>query len=91
MKAIQFRRFGGPDVLEIVDLDTLGSLDPYITTKGDVFRVHSVGFFAEGGATARVEALIDATQVPPQIIFQRDVSSLGPGYSHQLLSGSTGN
>jgi len=71
----------------LADIETLKFLDKYITTRGDVYRVQSVGYFDEGGIGARVEAVIDATQRPPQVIFQRDLSNLGMGYSQQLLSG----
>ena len=73
---------------KVADLPTLSALDPYITTGGDVYRVNSVGFFAEGGGTARVEAVIDATQTPSQIVFTRDLTNLGAAYSPQVLSGS---
>jgi hypothetical protein len=35
---------------------------------------------------ARVEAVIDATQDPPQVIFMRDLTELGRGFSASLLS-----
>jgi DNA uptake protein ComE-like DNA-binding protein len=73
---------------KVVDLPTLSALEPYITTGGNVYRVNSVGFFAEGGGTARVEAVIDATQTPAQIVFTRDLTNLGAAYSPQVLSGS---
>ena len=72
---------------QIADLPTLVQLDKFITTRGDVYRVQSVGYFDEGGVSARVEAVIDATERPPQIVFQRDLSNLGRGYSTALLSG----
>lgn len=71
----------------LADIETLRAIDKYITARGDVYRVQSVGYFDEGGIGARVEAVIDATQRPPQVIFQRDLSNLGVGYSQQLLSG----
>jgi DNA uptake protein ComE-like DNA-binding protein len=73
---------------KVADLPTLSALDPYITTGGSVYRVNSVGFFAEGGGNARVEAVIDATQTPAQIVFTRDLSNLGAAYSPQILSGA---
>ncbi|MFN7765824.1 MAG: hypothetical protein ACK5UC_01320 [Planctomycetaceae bacterium] len=73
---------------KVADLPTLSLLDPYITTGGNVYRVNSVGFFAEGGGTARVEAVIDATQTPAQIVSTRDLSNLGAAYSPQVLSGT---
>lgn len=65
----------------IVDLPTLRTLDPYITSRGDVFRMQVMGHFDGGGPVVRVEAIIDATQNPPQPIFFRDLTDLGRGYA----------
>jgi hypothetical protein len=76
----------------IVDLATMKSLDKYITARGDVFRIQSVGYFEGGGPSSRIEAVIDATQFPAQVVFLRDLTELGRGYSPQLLTtGSEGN
>lgn len=74
----------------LVDLPTLVQMDKYTTGRGQVQRVQAVGFFDGGGPVARVEAVIDATQIPPRIVFHRDLSSLGPGYRSSQLSGATG-
>jgi hypothetical protein len=70
----------------ISNINTLEQLDPFITGRGDVFHVQSVGYFEGGGPMARVEALIDATLDPPQIIFMRDLTELGRGFSASLLT-----
>ncbi len=72
---------------KIADLPTLSNLDKYMTARGDVFRVQSVGYFDEGGVGARVEAVIDATVRPPQVVFRRDLTNLGVGFTSQMLSG----
>jgi hypothetical protein len=69
----------------LTDLPTLKSLDPYITARGDVFHLQSVGYFDGGGPMARVEAVIDATQIPPQVVFMRDLTELGRGFANSLL------
>jgi hypothetical protein len=66
---------------KIVDLPTLRTLEPYITCRGDVFRMQVMGHFDGGGPVVRVEAIIDATQNPPQPIFFRDLTDLGRGYA----------
>lgn len=71
------------------DLDTLRQLDPYITSRGDVFRVQAVGFYDGGGPFARVEAVIDGTRSRPTILFQRDLTDLGRGFTLPQLSGET--
>ncbi|MBX3438966.1 MAG: general secretion pathway protein GspK [Planctomycetaceae bacterium] len=70
----------------LTDTTTLRKLDRYITARGGVFRVNSVGHFDLGGPVARVEAVIDSTQVPPRIVFQRDLSHLGPGFRVDQLT-----
>ncbi|MDB5384625.1 MAG: Type secretory pathway component PulK-like protein [Planctomycetaceae bacterium] len=65
----------------ILDLATLAQLDPFITGKGDVFRMQVIGHFDSGGPVVRIEAILDATQNPPQPIFFRDLTDLGRGYT----------
>ncbi len=69
------------------DLETLRKLDPYITARGDVFRVQAVGFYEGGGPFARVEAIIDGTRARPTILFQRDLTELGRGFTLPQLAG----
>jgi len=49
--------------------------------------VQAIGSFDGGGAVARVEAVIDATKIPPAVISRRDLSNLGPGYRSDQLGG----
>jgi DNA uptake protein ComE-like DNA-binding protein len=74
----------------IVDLPTIRLLDPYLTARGDVFRMQSVGYFEKGGPSARIEAVIDATLDPPAVVFTRDLTDLGRGFSAQLLMTGAG-
>jgi hypothetical protein len=67
--------------------NTMKALEKYITTRSQVFRVQSVGYFPDGGPTARVEAIIDTNGGLPRIIYYRDLTELGKGFN---LSG-TGN
>ena len=69
----------------LVDLPGMITLDPYITAHGDVYRVQVLGFFDGGGPVSRLEALIDATKLPPRIISQRDLNELGRGYTRSQL------
>jgi len=71
----------------VVDLNTLRRLGPWLTTGGDVFSFQVLGHFDQGGPTTRLEAMIDGTQNPPRIISQRDLTSLGRGFHPGLLSG----
>ena len=56
----------------IADIDQMRRLAPYITARGDVFRLHAVGYFDSGAPVAHVEAIIDATQQPPRVQVIRD-------------------
>jgi type II secretory pathway component PulK len=70
----------------LADLETMRSLAPYLTARGGVYKLQSVGYYDAGGAMARVEAVIDATQQPPRLIFQRDLSDLGKGFTQSQLN-----
>lgn len=69
----------------LVDLPTMARLDGFITTRGDVYRMQVVGHADRGGPVARIEAVIDATQTIPRVIFQRSLSDLGPGFRSDQL------
>jgi type II secretory pathway component PulK len=71
----------------LTDLKTMRSVAPYLTAKGGVYKLQSVGYYDEGGTMARVEAVIDATQQPPRLVFQRDLSDLGRGFTQSQLNG----
>jgi len=60
---------------------TLKKLDPYITTRSWVYRFQSVGYFEDGGPTARVEAVVDSNLGRPRIVYFRDLSELGKGFN----------
>ncbi len=75
----------------MLGINALENLDPFITARGDVFRLQSVGYFDGGGPMARVEAVIDASQVPPQVVYMRDLTELGHGFSSQLTATGGGS
>ena len=74
----------------VVNLDTMKELDKYVTARGGVFRVQSIGFFEEAGPHSRLEAVIDTTQSkkPPVIVFLQDLSELGRGFPPAMLVGA---
>lgn len=71
----------------------LQALDQYVTTRSQVYRVQSVGYYDGGkGPAARIEAVIDTglpsggtaeqSQIPrPRIIAWRNLSDLGKGWT----------
>ena len=61
----------------IINLKQLRRIAPYITVRGDVFRIDVVGF--AGGANSpvsRVSAVIDATYRPIRVTYFRDLPVL---------------
>ncbi|MFP6762247.1 MAG: hypothetical protein VB858_01475, partial [Planctomycetaceae bacterium] len=73
----------------IVDLGTMVSLDRYVTGRGLIYRAQTVGYFGEGGGYTRLEATIDASEYPAKILSVSDLTSLGRGYTQEILSGTT--
>jgi hypothetical protein len=61
---------------------TMQKLDPYITSKlvPNIFRVQAIGYFGQGPASARVEAVIDTNNGRPRIVYWRDISEMGKGF-----------
>ncbi|MEM6330509.1 MAG: hypothetical protein AAF790_09695 [Planctomycetota bacterium] len=62
-----------------VTLEEMRTMMPFVTSGGDVYRAHVVGFFDEEGPRRRIEAVIDATQEAPLVLHQQDLSALGGG------------
>ena len=69
----------------IVTLDEMKALLPFVTAGGSVYRAQVVGYFDEEGPSARLEVMFDASSSPARVIFWRDLSHLGQGYSLDTL------
>jgi len=69
----------------LVEISEMRELDRYLTGGGGVYRVQSVGFFDEGGVSVRLDAVLDATELPPRLLFQRDLTHLGRGFRSEVL------
>ena len=67
-------------------VEQMRKIDRYLTTRGHVYRVRSIGYYDAGGPTTRLEAVIDATAVPAKIVSVRDMTDLGSNRVHTLLS-----
>lgn len=70
---------------QVVPLETMKKLEPYITTLGSVYRVQVVGHFPDGGPTARIEVCIDRGGETPRLVSWRDWTILGPGLTPNEL------
>jgi len=63
----------------------LSAMDKYITTRSQVYRVHSVGTLDGQKLTARVEAVIDTNGGQPRILSWRNLTQLGKGVTSAQL------
>jgi type II secretory pathway component PulK len=61
-------------------VSTVQQLDQYVTARSQVYRFQVVGHFDGGGATARVEAVVDLNAGRPRIVYFRDLTALGKGF-----------
>jgi DNA uptake protein ComE-like DNA-binding protein len=69
----------------LVTLSEMKALMPYVTGQGSVFRAQIVGYYEQGGPSARIEAVIDATTPNPRVVFWRKLSHLGRGFPPEAL------
>ena len=72
----------------LVDLAGMKKLMPLLTGGGDVYRAQFVGYFEAEGPVSRLEVILDATQ-EPRVVYRRDLSDLGPGYTREFLGVNT--
>jgi type II secretory pathway component PulK len=70
---------------ELVTLEEMRELYPFITGRGSVYRAQIVGYYEGGGTAARIEAVVDASSGVPRVVLWRDLSHLGRGYSVETL------
>jgi type II secretory pathway component PulK len=56
-------------------------LAAYVTGATMTYRVQSIGYFARGGPVGRVEAVIDTNNGQPRIVYFRDLTDLGAGFT----------
>ena len=70
---------------DIVDLQTMRAIEPFLTTRGDIYKAQIIGYFEENGPFTRLEALIDGTEHPAKVTAVSDLTGLGRGYSDDQL------
>ena len=69
----------------LVTLSEMKAIMPYICCNGAVYRAQVVGYFEEGGPSARIEAVFDTSGGASRLLFWRDLSHLGRGYPLEAL------
>ena len=70
----------------LVTMDQMRTLEPWITAGGSVYRMQVMGYFDSGGPMARIEAVADATELPPRLVYRRDLSAVGRGFDPTMLN-----
>ncbi|MEK6236695.1 MAG: general secretion pathway protein GspK, partial [Planctomycetales bacterium] len=69
----------------IVTLDEMKQLMPFVTAGGSAYRAQIVGYFEQGGPSARIEVIVDATAEAPSVLLWRNLSHLGRGWAVETL------
>jgi DNA uptake protein ComE-like DNA-binding protein len=64
--------------------ETLQTIERYITSRTQVYRVQSIGYFDGPGPMVRTEAVIDTNGGKPRIIYYRDLTELGQVFRQEL-------
>jgi type II secretory pathway component PulK len=70
---------------------TLKKLEPYITTRTQVYRFQTVGFLDRGGPVSRMEAVVDTNMGRPRIVYLREITEVGRGFDMAALGGAGNN
>lgn len=66
---------------DVVTLEQMRQLDPFLTGAGDVHRCQVVGYFDESGPSDRAEVVIDATLARSRVVSWKNLRPLGRGYA----------
>lgn len=69
----------------IVSLEEMKAMLPFVCARGDVYRAQVVGYFEEGGPASRYEVILDNSGATPKQLFWRDLSHLGLGFPRATL------
>jgi len=72
----------------VVDWTKLSELEPYITTRSDVFSLQSVGFRDDRTPVFRSTVMIDARQIPAQVRDLRVWHPWNRGFTTEVLTQS---
>ena len=66
--------------------DKFKNIEKYISGRTFTYRIHSVGYFGKtGGPVSRVEAVVDVALAQPRILYYRDLTDLGRGFTNAQL------
>ncbi len=62
----------------VADAEDFKKLAPYLTARGLQYRFYVIGFTPDPGIYALQEIVVDLAPATPRIVYQRDLSRLGP-------------
>jgi type II secretory pathway component PulK len=68
-------------------VSTLSSIESFITARSQVYRFQVLGYFDGPGPVARVEAVVDTNNGRPRVVYFRDLSELGRGFTVPFNAG----
>ncbi|MCA9040079.1 MAG: general secretion pathway protein GspK [Planctomycetaceae bacterium] len=74
-----------PLLEDLVTLEKMEGLIPYLTCGGNVYQAQVVGFYDQIGPSARAEVIIDGTQGSPRVIKWTDLQMQGQPFPPELL------
>jgi len=69
----------------LIEVEDMKRIEPFITIAGSVYRAQIVGYTDRNGPATRIEIVIDTTGDEPAVVFWKDLSHLGRGYTLQTL------
>jgi type II secretory pathway component PulK len=56
----------------IISLDDFRAIEPLVTDRSEVVRVRSWGYFADRGPRIAIEAVVDGTRNPPEVLSYQE-------------------
>jgi hypothetical protein len=62
----------------VAEAEDFKKLAPYLTARGLQYRFYVIGFAPDPGIYALEEVVVDLAPATPRIVYQRDLSRLGP-------------
>ena len=98
LEAIQSARENGPSAAEegreypiwplleeLVTIEKMEQILPYLTCGGNVYKAQVVGFYDQKGPSMRAEVIIDGTQPPGRVVKWLDLRMQGQPFPPELL------
>ena len=77
--------YAWPLLLDLIDLETMKAIGPYLSQEGAVKSAQIVARFDSRSPVVRLNVLFDLSEQPAKIAKITDLTDLGPGYPQDLL------